>query len=483
MSTVIYLANQQIQAVTGSSGQKKVSVSKTYIAEAPEGSIINGIIMDPEAFVGFIKDFWKENKLSTKDVTLVINSSKFIGQTIELPKLKENKVVEYIDREFADLRKDDDVIYGYIPLKDTDSNMRRVYAEAIATDFIGEYIEIFKEAGIGVKEIHSGESSLIGLTEMTVASYYDTFIMMIADKVTLTTLLWVDKSFYYFNSVRCFHEQGTEDHAMDVARSVSQIIQFMKAHQIAHELQNIQIAGMESFDIRMYREALEQQGIMVPITPYDGTVLSAAHEDVQEVLHATSGLVINGKSQNFFTQYHAKNKKTKSQSGSRKTIVLIVSVFVVMFLLTLGSFVLRQMKKSEFNRSEEEVQDPAIQEQLMDYDKLLSRNDFLRRQFDAINEVNENIDSYPICDQSIVRVMQNCAGTYATVEFESFNAEEGKVVVVAKSDSVDNINRFIKELNGQEIFNDIDYTGYSFDETDKLWDIHVSCTLSEGAGR
>ena len=32
-------------------------------AEAPEGSIINGIVMDTELFVEFMKDFWNKNKV------------------------------------------------------------------------------------------------------------------------------------------------------------------------------------------------------------------------------------------------------------------------------------------------------------------------------------------------------------------------------------------------------------------------------------
>ena len=85
MSTVIYLANQQIQVITGTPGNRKISVADCYTEDAPDGSIINGMIMDADAFVSFMQNFWTTHNLPTKDVILVINSTKFIGKNIEMP--------------------------------------------------------------------------------------------------------------------------------------------------------------------------------------------------------------------------------------------------------------------------------------------------------------------------------------------------------------------------------------------------------------
>ena len=57
MSTVIYLANQQIQVITGTPGNRKISVADCYTEDAPDGCIINGMIMDADAFVSFMQNF------------------------------------------------------------------------------------------------------------------------------------------------------------------------------------------------------------------------------------------------------------------------------------------------------------------------------------------------------------------------------------------------------------------------------------------
>ena len=128
MSTVIYLANQQIRAVTGKAGQNKIAVSKCYVGDAPEGSIINGIIMDQESFVGFMKQFFQTNGLDTKDVTLVVNSSKFVGKTIEMPCMNDKKTLDFIEREFADIRRDETFIYGYKQIQN-DKKINKIYVD------------------------------------------------------------------------------------------------------------------------------------------------------------------------------------------------------------------------------------------------------------------------------------------------------------------------------------------------------------------
>jgi hypothetical protein len=80
-------------------------------------------------------------------------------------------------------------------------------------------------------------------------------------------------------------------------------------------------------------------------------------------------------------------------------------------------------------------------------------------------------------------VIEKCAGDYAEVSFESLNAETGIISITAQSGTVDDINKFIKAMSEQDIFNDIDYTGYEFVDETGLWNINISCTLAESAGR
>ena len=107
MSVSIYLSNQIIQVATGGRG-KKASLKAVYTTMAPEGSIINGIVMDGESLGKHLKEFWDKNKLPKNDVYLILNSNKIAGKNIEMPNMNPKKTLKFIQREFADMQRDTD---------------------------------------------------------------------------------------------------------------------------------------------------------------------------------------------------------------------------------------------------------------------------------------------------------------------------------------------------------------------------------------
>lgn len=484
MSTIVYLANQQIQVITGTQGVKKIAVSGCYSAQAPDGSIINGMIMDPELFVGFMQEFWTENKLPFKDVVLVINSTKFIGKTIEMPVLNEKKTLEYIDREYSDIRHDEEYICGYIPISQT-GKQKKIYAEIISPDFVKEYMDIFQEIGVKVKAVYSGESSLIRLAAMTVGKVYRTFVLQIADRMTITTILWVDGSFYYFNSTRCFHEQGTEDYAQDIARSVSQIRQFMQANQIDHPIETVVLAGLAPNDLPLYQNAISQLEIYARVEMFSAGNIQTNNMNIHSFFHAASGLVLagSGSRQNFLDGYNAGRKKDKQRAGIGKGLIAIFISLAVMLIGFAVSVTIRTAKNRELSALKEYNESPLTMMEVAKYDVLLSRNAFLGAQYSAIDGVNQNLYTYPLCNREVMDRVYDCAGNYATITFESFDADMGVMTVKAQSDTVDNINKFIKQLSALDIVSNVNYTGYSYIDDVGLWDIHVTFYLAESAGR
>lgn len=484
MSTVVYLANQQIQVITGNPGNKKIAVGRCYTADAPEGSIINGIIMDNELFVGFMKDFWSQNRLPVKDVILVINSSKFIGKTIDMPLMNSKKTEEYINREFSDIRQGDDYICRYFQIGH-DKAKRKMYAEIIGSDFIGEYMEIFHEIGLKVRAVYSGESSLIRLASMTVGQQYKTFILQIADRMTITTLLWVNGEFYYLNNTRCFHEQGTDEYAQDIARIVSQIRQFMQANQLEYPIEAVVLAGVNPNDINLYTAAISQLDIYARVEIFDDTRINAGNIAIHMFFAVMSGLVLSAVGrQNFLEGYNdGKKKNNKKEKNSLKGL-LVIGISLVVMLIVLGICItIRSVKKSRLDELKAYNESPSVVMEVSRYAVLLESTNYLSNQFNAIQNISENILTYPVCDSDVLGIINDCASGYATIVIDSFDADEGTMSVTAKADSVDNINKFIRNVSAVDIFDNVNYTGYSYVEENAMWDIHVTFTLAESAGR
>lgn len=482
MSTVVYLSNQQIHIVDGKRG-KTATVNRYLTYPAPQGTIINGIIMDSESLGAFLKEKWAENKLPVKDVSLIVNSTKFVGQNMEIPKMADEKTLDHIRRGFSNIDRSEEKIYGFIRLEGSHKKMQRLYAESVSPEFVNDYINFFDGIGIKLKGIYSGEGSMISMVNATAAKSYGTFMVMIADSMTLTTVLYVNKVFTYYNSVRCFHDPGSEDYAQDLTRSASQIKQFMQANQLDSELEVILLAGVEERDLSFYKTIMQEYGVQTKIDIFSDTKNIKGMDGIfaQKFLFATSGLFECGIGGNYITRYQNKKTEKKSSSNAKYFIILGVTVLVMAGAFALA-FMYKRNTEKELEDLEEYNTSPTTLFQVEEFDELTYRNSFLVGQYLSIASINENLDTYPWATSKVQQKIFKLSEGYATVTITSCNADSGTTNMSVTAEKVKTINEFITILMKQDIFHDVTYTGYTYSD-DNMYQVNVSCTLKEAVGR
>ena len=485
MSTVIYISNKQIQVITAKGVGLSAKPEKSFILDSPEGSVINGIVMDPEAMVTFMKGFFTQTGISTKDVSLVVNSNKIAGKRIELPLMNDVRTLEFAKREFDDMERETEQVICYTTLPtEKGSKLKRIYAEAVERDFVQDYVELFREMGITLKGIYSGEGTLIKMIEKTAAKISRTFIVQIADANILTNILWVDGSFTYYSSQRCFSDPGTAEYYEECVRALSQLMQFMKANQIESPIECIYVGGMQNMDMNTYQILAASSRIEAQVTWYDCGLSNKAGQnfDYTTVLPSLGGLIGQEKTSNMLKNFSVKKKK-QADAFWKKSFILIGAVFAIMFVLTAAVIFKNHLEKKELERVKEYNESPAVMFQLADYDRCVVLMAAGYDRYASYTNMNNAINTYPIFNNKLTDPIEACASGLAKIEISSFDAEAGQVSFTATADNVENINKFIGKLFEEKIFNDVNYTGYSYNSSEDVWDIHVTCTLSEGAGR
>ena len=485
MSVSIYLSNQIIQVATGTRG-KKGSLKAVYTTLAPEGSIINGIVMDGESLGNHLKKFWDENKLPKNEVYLILNSNKIAGKNLEIPNMSPKKTQQFIVREFTDMQRDaNENTLAYIPVgTNKSSKLRHIYAESAPKEQLKEFMEIFKGIGIKLKGIVSGEGSIIGYAQTKLSKAYKTFVLQISNGNIVFNVLFVDGEFKYFNSVRCFNEIGTDGYFEDMGRSLNQLGQFMQTQRITSPIERVFLCGIEREDMMTYGQVIRELGTEAGCEMLDtgfGTGTGLQFES-NKAIFAVSGLYDCGPDSNFLTHFSLRNEKQSSLDPRIKKYGLVVLVALGIMALAFGvSFALRmtrQVKLDELVDYNESVAATA-----MFYDMEAERRDNLAGKYNSINSVVETIESYPVCNDRVIAVLQNTAAGYADIEISSFDADAGKVSFTAKSGNVNDIYKYIDRLFEEEIFNNVEHTGYTYESSNDTYLIHVDCTLAESAGR
>ncbi len=484
MSISIYLNNLQVQIVVGTRG-KKGKFQNSIIVTAPEGSIINGMIMDSESFTAFLSGTWAQYKLPKKDVNLVVNSNKIPGRLVDVPKLNPSKTRQFLARELSDMQREDEQSFiCYNELGGAEKGMQKLYAELVSNSLVREYIEIFSAAGISVKSIVSAEGSIIGLLEQTVAKQYKTFVLQITNGNIVSNILWVNGVFNYINSTRLFNDQGTEAYYRDCARSLGNMRQYMMANKLQFEIERVVIAGTERNDVSFYGQYVADEGINAPVEIlYQGLGDSPQRNfEAQKAIFAVSGLYDMGRDSNFVARFNSKSEDKKMDPELKKAIITVGSVLGVMLLAFAITFFMRFMRQKEYDELVEYNTDPTVVAQASMFDAMSVRRDALAAQANSIRNVLNTIETYPILNDDVIKVIEETAEGYADIEIGSFDAENGHVNVTATAKDVEKINQYIDRLEEQEIFEDVTYSGYNMLK-DGTWSINVKCIFAEGVGR
>ena len=487
MSVSVYFSNQIIQIAVGKRARKGV-LKSVFTTLAPEGSIINGIIMDAESLGEHMKSFWETNNLPKKDVYLVVNSNKIAGKSLNVPMLNEKKTLSFIKREFADMQRDDaDNTLSFTKIGgDKKAKIRRLYAEMAPKDQLKEFITLFEGMGIQLKGIISGEGSIIGYAGQTLLKQAQTFVLQIINGNLVSNVLFADGEFRYYNSIRCFNDPGTEAYLDDLARSLNQMEQFMGAQKIVAQIEKVFIAGTRGDSMGIYRQVVADHGINAPVEMINTGIGSTEEleQQAQFALFAVSGLFDQGKDSNFLTFFNAKDEgKAEMDPKTKSRIIMIVATTAVMVLLFTVFLVLRLVRNAKYNEVHEYNTKTSTKLQVMAYDDAVARRDALLAKYNSIVFVSDSMDTYPVCNEEVIGVLENTASGYAAIEITSFNAETGKVGFTARSANVNDIYLYIKRLLDEEIFMKVEHTGYSYDNREGMYNIHVDCTLAESVGR
>lgn len=485
MSVVIYISGKQMQVVCAKGVGQKAKVTDAYVVETPEGSVINGTVMDTEAFIPFMKDFFAQHKIPTKEVSLVINSRKIAGKNLDVPVMNAAKTFDYVTREFSDMdREEGEGVFCYTTLQsEKGSKLRKVYGETVSKGFIQEYLGIFSEIGIQLKGIYSSEGVLIKLVELTAAELRKTFVVQIADDNLLTSVVWVNGSFYYYSSQRCFQDIGSPEYFDECSRSLGQLNQFMKANQIESPVETIYIGGMtaENADIYLHTVANGEMDASVDVFDCGISINAQMGEDVHAVLMALAGLIGQEKESNLLSNYSVQKSGASGQLKNR--IILVGSIFVVMLLLFIASFAWKISVQNQLNDIEFNNTDPIRQAQLMDYELYSYELRSTGNKLKSMQNIGKYIETYPVFTSEVIAQLEESAEGYAEIEISSFDAESGVIQFTVSAEEVEDINQYIAKLMEMDLFNSVDYTGYSYSESDGMWDVHVSCILAEGVGR
>lgn len=483
MSVTVFLSNTNIQIVVGGAS-KGINVKRLVSVSVPGGAVLNGVVMDDNALVTAIKECWRINKLPKSDVTLILNSPQLRANIIDMPIMNDKKTSDYIQRETKDSRLQKSISAWYLLEKNSKTKTQKVIAETADSQFIDTYTEIFAKAGIKLADIHDGVTLAINLLKGSTRN--KTIVYMILDGTSLVTIFFAKGQYYYHSTKRVFNQPGTSEFAREIFGAISEIRQFASAQKIEDAIEELQFAGIGEQQVARLAEDMSEIdsniNLSAVVCPSYVKVKTNAKQ-FPYFVYPVAGLAKKSSSRLDIMTANKKSadKFIKTQNllkvivPAAGFILLLVIVYSVIMVLN----VKRQGRLKELNKVNS---DPATVENAKRYEEITDVITGVGSRQGGLNIFHKYIDSYPIPDSSVNKVMKEAAKKYGVkVIFNSYDADSGVFSITAQSTEVEKINQFIADLMKMDTFEKVDYTGYNaIDDIDgqKGWQINVVCTLA-----
>ena len=267
MITSVYISNENIQVLTGDFSKRHLEVKSCIVEAIPEKSIVNGVITNELGVKDAIQSLWDKYNLPKKNISLVIDSGTILNKKVSVPAVPKESVYPFIEEEFKDVEGFSNFLFDYYVLEDGHNGNPCILCNAASKELIGSYVRIFKSLGIALEGINTSIAAQISLINLNPATKEETQIVAVLDSTSLTSVLYIDGIYSFSSRSRLMSERGTEPSCVEIARSLSSLIQFARAENSQKPVKSVYVCGMTQNEEELCPKLSAMLGCQVSTLP------------------------------------------------------------------------------------------------------------------------------------------------------------------------------------------------------------------------
>ena len=461
-----------------------MTITRTCRGEAPEGSIINGQIINEDDFDAFLLDFWVKNALPKKDVVLVLGGTASANRRMQVPKLNHDQLMDYLPREYAATEQRKDPVFAYM-VQGQQGKLKELYTTMMERSFLEPHLTRFKKLGITLSGVVAADIGRVVALDNLSYLAGKTFVVQALDGMSLNNILYVNGQYYQHNTRRIFGERGTPAFGVECARNVSSLQQFLKTQQIDSAVSAVYLCGEFGAEgLEVCRESILQMDDSLEVDRlYEepGGAISYRAEETEEFDYYTSligALMVPTGAGSLLRQYYHSPEQVKKQKARIRRILPMAVTGVVLAVVAAAGGVLWYRLADQVSQQLDYMGNAAVIEHVAEYDRLQTENEALGKRADVVEKTRKNLASYPVYTSQIKQTVQECAAGLATVELTSFDQQTGVLSINASSTSAEDVHQFVNRLEERsDLFQNVYYDGFQMDERSQLWNTAIQCYL------
>ena len=459
MKSVVYINNDMIQIVQAQY-EGSFDIKSQTAVELEMGSVVNGVIINKDDLINKLINL--KSKL-TKPI-LVIDSSSIILKRLDIPKMNKAQATELLSYELGVQDVQEEYIYDVNFIEN--KNDFFIIGSAVPKNLIESYIDVFKEADIRLSKIDILANSVSKFVSINKSFEKETFLLNIISSENIVSFLFEKGKYKLMNRNKIMIDSDSNEYIDELFSKLSSMIQFHKSQKSDYPIVNSYYVGLgkentKKLDkyVTLYEPDINIKEMVLPSNKLSGTDGS--------LFYALTGIFHNKKDIDFLEAYKENISKNRL---SKKTILKIsLPAILCAFIFAGYSFINIDQKNLnlEINDMEKFVSEQSNLDKVEEYNQYIS----LKQKFsDILLEIQDSknsLDSAKIIDiNSIKRVFEE-SKSGILIDGITFNSSEKTLLILGSSKNVLDCSEFISKLYDTELFETINYKGYTNEQITK----------------
>lgn len=456
MKTSIYINNDVMQIV-----RVKGRRYKYDSIVLNEGTVLNGVILDPEEMTKKLK----EHRKKLGKVTVVVDSSNIMTKKMQIPKLSKKKSLSVIKSEF-DLGEGHEYIYD-MNLLQKGKKENTILGCAVPKEFMGKYLTVFKEARIKVLRIDVAINGVVKYVGKLPVFKGKTFLMNIISDNTLLSLLFENGTYILSNRNRMFNEVGSEAYVSELYSKYSSMTQFAKMQKVETEILDSYYIGIDTRTMRTFKKYVRENDSVLTVESYKDM------ERDMDYIYAIMGNLVNKEDIDLkVKQKTVSSSKKKGKGGTFLKFLLLVILCVPFVLYSQQLAAQNAVVESEIAALETYV--TAKEEANLEAGDMSTESMQLANDLNEYNSVIDKVENSKYVSTEMLEEIYSGDVTIVSLNYTENNAS---LMITGYGDSQEAVVEYSEGLRLGAYSDAQYYSGYSLNEEDyeftitSIWNI------------
>ncbi len=179
---------------------------------------------------------------------------------------------------------------------------------------------------------------------------------------------------------------------------------------------------------------------------------------------------------NFYRGYQQKLASQKSKVNNKRLGLILPLALLVAVLIGVSGYLLAQNRQKQRELEALQAHIAGIQGDYEQAIALQSQLNTANATYQALAAGKFTFAVYPTLDATLFNQVRECAKGIFNISAYSYDEATCTLSVDASADSVNEVPKFVERLRATKLFDGVQYTGYTSDDTQEYF-CTVGCTL------